>query len=89
MKTSNRYAEYTKTFSAVLMVPCHYYGKLTQPVRGSEEWELFVADYMQTWRKLGLSATPKAHFFEYHTVDSMQGINGLGYNTKDFIDLYH
>ena len=49
----------------------------------------FVADSTKTWRNLGLSVTPKAHNFEYHEIESMQDINGLGYTTKDFIELYH
>ena len=44
----------------------------------------FVAVSMDTWRKLGLSVTPKAHIFEYHSVDSTQPINGLVDKTKDF-----
>ena len=44
---------------------------------------------MKTWQKIGLSVTPKAHIFEEHSIESMQTLNGLGDNTKDFIDFPH
>ena len=48
-----------------------------------------VAASMKTWRKIGLSVTPKAHIFEDHAIESMQAINGLGVTTEDFIELSH
>ena len=44
---------------------------------------------MKTWRKIGLSFTPKAHIFEDHAIESMQDLNGLVDNTEDFIKLSH
>ena len=41
----------------------------------------FVAAYMDTWNKLGLSVTPKEHIFEDHAIESTQAINSLGDNT--------
>ena len=43
---------------------------------------------MKTWHKLGLSVTPKAHIFEYHAIESMQALNGMGDKTEDFIELF-
>ena len=36
------YAEHMQNFSVVLMVPSNAYGKLTQPMRGSERQEIFL-----------------------------------------------
>ena len=41
MKISNRYAEHMQNFSVSLVVPSHAYGKLTEPMRGSESQEIF------------------------------------------------
>ena len=42
MRVSNRYAKHMKKFSVRLMVTSHDYGKLTQPVRGSEMQEILL-----------------------------------------------
>ena len=42
MKMSNRYAEHMKIFSVSLMAPSHVYGKLDQPVIGSDRQELLL-----------------------------------------------
>ena len=69
------------------MVPSHAYVKLKKPHIGSES-RIFCPTSMKTWRKLGLSVTPKSHIFEDHEKYSMQAINGLGDKTKYFIELY-
>ena len=44
---------------------------------------------MNTWNKLGLIVTPKAHIFKEHNIESMQDLNGMCDKTEYFIDLYH
>ena len=41
---------------------------------------------MNTWRKLGLSVTPKSHIFEEHAIEPMQALYGMGDKTKYFIE---
>ena len=49
----------------------------------------FVSAFMKTWRKLGLSVTPKSNIFEYHAIESMQALNIIVNKTKYFIELSH
>ena len=44
---------------------------------------------MMNLRKLGLSVSPKTHSFEYHAIESIQDLNGLGDKTEYFIELSH
>ena len=44
---------------------------------------------MNTWRRIRLSVTPKAHIFEDNEIESMQALNCLVDKTRYFIELSH